>query len=1085
MSEYENNYIDVNDPNLQFKLYNKREYIYNKVPDRPDINDFDAITDHRNKLCSGVIDLYDHQTSLANYINPDTPYRGLLIFHGVGTGKTCTAITIAEKFKSQVAKYNTKIYVLVPGQLLKNSWKKALIDCTKNTYLSHVNNNNIHLTDRESDKLKKVAIVNALQYYKFMTYSSFYKRVLGERIVDKKTIVGNKLKIKYKKTDSGKYERDVSTDKLYNLNNSLLIIDEAHNITENIYGEAIKEIIKNSTNLKVVLLTATPMKNLGDDIIDLINILRPLDSQIEREKIFNSNYNHLMNFNEKGESYFRKMINGYISSLRGDPYIFAKRVDVGTKPKELLFTNIIPCKMSQFQESVYLNAVHVTEDALDRKTEAVANFVIPGLSRDQKSIEGFYGREGLNTVKNQLKNNQEQLNKLISQQLKLQDTQDLLYLSETGKTITGRILHKDLLINFSTKFHKALDELEQLVINKKGPKIAFIYSNLVKVGIELFEEVLKQNGYLEYLENGAYKISSNTKCYYCGIEHKFHSNNNSSDNNSSGNSSDHTFYPGTFISFTGKNNDETVDIHGDDKQHIIDNVFNHIDNKEGRHIKFILGSVVMNEGISLKHVAEVHILDVYYNFARVDQVVGRATRTCSHHKLINDKNRFPEVLVYKYAVVTDNRISSEIDLYRKAEMKYILVKKIERIMKEMSIDCPLNIRGNMFQEEMDTYKDCTPFVDCPAQCDFTKCDFKCYDEKLNLKYYDPSRKIYKSISKSDLDFSTFTYTIASNQINHAKTKIKEMFLLDYAYVLDQIIDYVKNSYVPEKKDSFDNFFVYKALDELLPTTENDLNNFTEVVYDKYYRPGYLIFVNNYYIFQPFDQNENVLMYYRTTMNIFEKHKLGLKNYIHSFKLDLPEETLELSKQKQYYEYNLNYYDDKKDYKYVGIIDHEPFKKGNTQIKDIFKIRQARVKTTNKKRGIGIQTFKGTVCATALQKQHLKAISKSLNVSPENMNTRSDMCDNIFTILLEKEKYNNDGYIYMMIPENHSTYPFPYNLKDRVQYITNDLKQIGIECNVTEKDKKYIITLKDKITDKIKTVFDKYKVTQKKDTWIVE
>ena len=48
------------------------------------------------------------------------------------------------------------------------------------------------------------------------------------------------------------------------------------------------KIIQNSTNLKILLLTATPMKNLGDDIIELLNFIRPLDAPIERDKIFNS-----------------------------------------------------------------------------------------------------------------------------------------------------------------------------------------------------------------------------------------------------------------------------------------------------------------------------------------------------------------------------------------------------------------------------------------------------------------------------------------------------------------------------------------------------------------------------------------------------------------------------------------------------------------------------------------------------------------------------------------------------------------------------------------------------------------------------
>ena len=46
----------------------------------------------------------------------------------------------------------------------------------------------------------------------------------------------------------------------------------------------------------------------------------------------------------------------------------------------------------------------------------------------------------------------------------------------------------------------------------------------------------------------------------------------------------------------------------------------------------------MNEGISLKNIGEVHILDVYFNFGRVDQVIGRGIRWCSHHKLMNENN---------------------------------------------------------------------------------------------------------------------------------------------------------------------------------------------------------------------------------------------------------------------------------------------------------------------------------------------------------------------------------------------------------------------------------------------------------------
>ena len=50
------------------------------------------------------------------------------------------------------------------------------------------------------------------------------------------------------------------------------------------------------------------------------------------------------------------------------------------------------------------------------------------------------------------------------------------------------------------------------------------------------------------------------------------------------------------------------------------------------------------------------------------------------------------------------------------------------------------------------------------------------------------------------------------------------------------------------------------------SSTNDFNNFKDTLYDKFNRPGYLIQRNKYYIFQPFNQNEDVPMYYRATFN---------------------------------------------------------------------------------------------------------------------------------------------------------------------------------------------------------------------------
>jgi DNA polymerase III delta prime subunit len=98
-----------------------------------------------------------------------------------------------------------------------------------------------------------------MQFYKFLSYKSFYKRVLGEKIIEKK----EGTKVTYRKTEEGEFERDVSVDRIYNLNNTLIIVDEAHNLTGNAYGEALKTVIQNSHNLKVLLIVFAESLNLA------------------------------------------------------------------------------------------------------------------------------------------------------------------------------------------------------------------------------------------------------------------------------------------------------------------------------------------------------------------------------------------------------------------------------------------------------------------------------------------------------------------------------------------------------------------------------------------------------------------------------------------------------------------------------------------------------------------------------------------------------------------------------------------------------------------------------------------------------
>jgi hypothetical protein len=1294
------------------KIYTKREFYINKIPGRNELKTYDDIKEYRDKVCTRKFALHEQQSFLSNFINPNTPYRGILINHGTGTGKcitgksiiatnkgniciaeiwnkysinytvifdgegewsdiskqlfvdsfdkiskqmvnvpikklyrqhvkeyikviklydnskisstmihkfltldgwksnivegdfiytfdkkivykqvasviykykegyvydleieqhhnyvannmvchnTCASIAIAEKFKSMVQRYNTKIYVLVPGPLIKENWKNELLKCTGETYLKKYDNTT-YISESDKIKMVKAAINSTMQYYKLMSYRSFYKKVLGERITEKVAATDDSKKTKavYRKTSEGEFERDIAIDRIYNLNNSVIIVDEAHALTGNAYGEALMKIIKNSVNLRVVLLTATPMKNLADDIIELLNFLRP--EPIERDKIFTANKNHLMELKPGGLEYLKKMATGYMSYLRGaDPMTFAKRVEMGEIPNGLLFTTIVSCKMFNFQLEAYKEAIKNKDDALDRKSEAVANFVFPILSLDKKKIIGTFGREGVNIIKAQLKSHRDLLNKKIAYELfgiddLSQVEGEFVTMADNDKTISGLILDIKYLKYFSIKFYHTLLNLFKLFFGKKGSTTAFIYSNLVKVGIELFQQVLIQNGFLEYDENpDNYRIISSTRCYYCGHTYKEHQakkfmqnilsddddndDSNSSKKNSTSDSSkknstsdsstknstsdsskknstsdsskknstsdsskkntielempDHKFYPAAFISVTGKSSEEAIESNPEDKQQILTNIFNHIDNKEGKFIKFVLGSKVMNEGISLQNVSETHILDVYFNLGKVDQVIGRAIRQCSHYNVINDNNKYPQVKVYKYAVSLDGELSSEEELYKKAELKYLLIKKVERALKSVAIDCPLNRNGNIFPEEIVEFNDCVEpgqpnknnKMLCPSRCDFNKCDFKCDNDTLNKYFWDQKTNSYKKLSKNELDYSTFTHILAKAEIDSVKTKIKDLYRIKYVYTLEQLLLNIKEQYTGEKRELFDDFFCFKALDELIPVTENDFNNFKDTIFDKFNRPGYLIFVNIYYIFQPFDQNENALMYYRTSFDKYICNPLTLYNYLKNTKkfkqyAESEEQYATVNTKLQDYDFNsvMDYYDSRPEFNYVGVVDRESSKNvgKDESINCVFKIREKRPKVLKKHRETNLPSLMGSVCTTKY-KEFIYKVAKLLNIDTKKP-TRVRLCQLIKEELLHREKYSKgkNKITYIMIPKNHEEYQFPYNLEDRVQYIIENIKDnikfklnIDVKENIVNKLSEYLITISGNSKDELK------------------
>ncbi len=1061
-------YPDQNDPDFQYKIYKKREFYFHKTPYRDILTNYEDIKKFRDERCNSNFSLRSQQTLVSNFINPNTPFKGLLIYHGLGTGKTCVGVATAENFKEQVLKYNTKIHILVPGRLLKETWKEAILNCSGETYLKDLKTNIGYINDIEKKKIRNQAKQTIMTYYKIMSYKSFYRKVLGEKIINKVISNDDKIKKTYKKNISGEYDRDISIDKIENLDNTLLIIDEAHNLINNEWGNSIKKIIENSKNLKILLLTATPMINFANEIIELVNYLRPLGDQIQKDLVFTSDKNYNMEFKDGGRDYLYKMLNGYISHFRGNnPLTFPKEVNMGEISNELLMTHYIKCPMNDFQLNTYNKIIEEFDDSLDRKTQAVSNFCFPYIN-DNKLI-GVYSKNGLNSLINQIKTNDKKLIDLINSNFmnnEIKNKELIIKLSTDQTNISGFILKEKYLKHFSIKFYTALRNINNLINDKAGT--AFIYFYLVKVGIDLFSEILLINGYLEYREDRNYNIKENTRDAITGIEFKDFKGD--------------IFYPATFLSIKGNDDNEEIP---ETKIKLLDEVFSNQNNKDGKYIKLLLGSRVMNEGITLENVAEIHILDVYYNLGKLLQAIGRVIRECKHYKITDDNNKYPEVKIYRYVVSipNENKLSAEEEMYKKAELKYLLVKDVERMLKEIAIDCPINYHSNIFPEEIEEFNNCVPIKDllnlskdkrkdlqkCPIQCDLQKCDYKCYDKKLNLEFYDSTNGLYKKISRDKIDFTTFNNILSKNEIEKCKLKIKELFKFKYVYTLNKILSKVKKIYIGEQKDLFEPFFVYKALDELIPIIENDFNNFQDTIYDKFNIPGYLIYRNNFYIFQPYDQNEDVPIYYRSTYKTELYNELSLYNYlktnnilklIDEFDNNLSNKSVKFNINKEnlnVYDFHsiLDYYNNRNENIIVGIIDKPNIvnKMIINDIVDVFKIRYKKNKNIDTKKGVGIPTLKGTVCNISKNKDELFKICNILNIDIKKIKNldKVNVCNILNKRLLYLEKYSTDEkknkLTYVIIPYNHPIYKFPYNLEDRIDYIINNLKnEIPYEIN---------------------------------------
>lgn len=300
MNEEENHYPNVMDDSFRDKINQLDEFAYHKYPKPEIIQSLDNFEEMMSKECmkGKEYDKAIFQYFVQQYMSLRTPYRGLLMYHSVGTGKTCAAVSIAETvLKVHKLTDGPSVYVILPPAL-KSTFINTIMDsnCVNSVY------------DIVNDKSKVKKIIS--KRYHIMTYGEFVKSSLD---LNNKTII---------------------VDEAHNLRNS----DDTNDDKDNKAYDILLNRLKEGKNNRLVLMSATPMYNEPSEIVDLLNLL------LVNEK------KDMIKFSSMSMSVLGELSSRYISYINSNnPFLYAQKF----RPKEcfdsVLPYGYIPVKLSKKQ----------------------------------------------------------------------------------------------------------------------------------------------------------------------------------------------------------------------------------------------------------------------------------------------------------------------------------------------------------------------------------------------------------------------------------------------------------------------------------------------------------------------------------------------------------------------------------------------------------------------------------------------------------------------------------------------------------------------------------------------------------------
>lgn len=252
-----------------------------------------------------IINYTPTQNFIRHYFHPMNPVKGMLLYHSVGTGKTCSAIAAAT---TNFEKNGYTILWVTRTSLKNDIWKNMFNQVCNESIRQQIENQNLKVPEEQK---KQMRLLSKAWRIRPMSYKQF-----SNLILKKNALYENLVKI------NGKEDP---------LRRTLLIIDEAHKL----YGgddlssiekpdmDALQKALfysyqySGQDSVRLLLMTATPITKDPMELIKLVNLCKRSDEQMPSDfSNFSREYlNEEGDFTPKGRMNYLDDISGYVSYL--------------------------------------------------------------------------------------------------------------------------------------------------------------------------------------------------------------------------------------------------------------------------------------------------------------------------------------------------------------------------------------------------------------------------------------------------------------------------------------------------------------------------------------------------------------------------------------------------------------------------------------------------------------------------------------------------------------------------------------------------------------------------------------------------